>query len=144
DVAIPDVTQMEYEEAARKLEEQNLNLEQEFIHTDQLVGDLVVRTNSKSGRTVKEDSNVAIYVSDGKEKVVYKAYIGRDFNQVKRLLEDKGYEDIIAYEKHSDKPVGEIITQIQPSPDSEVVPDEASVIFEISNGPELVTLTNLK
>ncbi|HLR66098.1 Stk1 family PASTA domain-containing Ser/Thr kinase [Virgibacillus alimentarius] len=144
DVAIPDVTEMEYEEAARKLEEHNLNPEQEFIHSDQIEEDLVVKTNPKAGRTVKEDSNVAIYVSDGKEKVVFKDYVGRDFNQVKRLLEDKGYEDIIAYEKHSDKPVGEIITQIQPSPDSEVVPDEASVIFEISNGPELVTLSNLK
>src|SRR5699024_11458584 len=40
--------------------------------------------------------------------------------------------------------VGEIISQIQPTPESEVVPSETRVIFEISNGPELVSLNNLK
>src|SRR5690606_21249699 len=41
-------------------------------------------------------------------------------------------------------PVGEILSQIQPVPDTEVIPSETKVIFEISNGPELINLNNLK
>src|SRR5699024_5209995 len=68
--------------------------------------------------------------------------VGKNFNQVKRILEDAGFE-VIAYEKVSDQPEGEIITQIQPNEGSEVVPSETTVIFEISGGPERIGLSNL-
>src|SRR5699024_4298131 len=47
-------------------------------------------------------------------------------------------------EKYSDEPQGDIITQIQPEPETEVVPSETRVIFEISIGPELVELNDLR
>lgn len=82
-------------------------------------------------------------MSDGKEKVAFEDYVGKDFNQVKRVLEEQGYK-VIAYEKHSERPEGEILSQIQPEPETEVVPSETRVIFEISNGPEKISLNNLK
>jgi len=144
DVTVPDLTELEYEEAVNELEENNLQSEREFIFSEEIEEDFVVKTSPRAGRTVKENSTVTIYVSDGKEKIAFEDYVGQDFSQVKRLLEDKGYDDVIAYEKYSDRPVGEIISQIQPTPESEVVPSETRVIFEISNGPELVSLNNLK
>src|SRR5699024_10599934 len=66
-----------------------------------------------------------------------------DFNQVEQILKDEGYE-VIAYETYSDEPSGEIVTQIQPDSDTEVVPSETRAIFEVSIGPELVELNNLK
>lgn len=144
DVTVPDLTELEYEEAVNELEKNNLQSERELIYSEEIEEDYVVKTSPRAGRTVKENSIVTIYVSDGKEKIVFDDYVGQDFSQVKRLLQDKGYDDVIAYEKYSDQPVGEIISQIQPTSESEVVPSETRVIFEISNGPELVSLNNLK
>src|SRR5690625_455321 len=143
EVQVPDLTEMEYDEAVDALEEINLQAKEEQIFSDDIEEDLVVKTSPKAGKTVKENSTVTVYVSDGKEKVAFEDYVGKDFTQVKRVLEDQGYE-VIAYEKYSDKPEGEIISQIQPVPDTEVVPDDTRVIFEVSNGPEKISLNNLK
>ncbi|SDL75481.1 Stk1 family PASTA domain-containing Ser/Thr kinase [Sediminibacillus halophilus] len=140
DVELIDVSGMEYEEALSKLDDLNLEVERETMFSDEVPEGNVISTDPEAGTTVKEGSTVTVFTSDGKEKVTFDDYIGRDFSQVESLLEQSGYKNINAYEKFSDRPVGEIITQIQPQPDAEVVPDETNVIFEISKGPETVTL----
>src|SRR5699024_2090887 len=70
-------------------------------------------------------------------------YVGRDYSQVKRLLEDKGFDDISSEDVHTDKPVGEITKQIKPEAGSKVLPGESAVIFEVSAGPDLIDLDNL-
>jgi serine/threonine-protein kinase len=143
DVTVPDVSEMEYDEAVEELEMHNLMAEEELIFSEDIEEGLVVRSEPRAGRTVKEESTITLFVSQGKETVNFSDYVGRDISQVRRLLEDEGFE-VIAYEKFSDRPVGEIITQIQPNPDAEVVPSETRVIFEVSDGPELVSLSNLR
>lgn len=142
DVAVPDLIDMEYEEALEELLKLNLEGELELISSEDVEEGLVVRTDPTAGRMVKEKSTIIVYVSEGKEKVVFGDYVGDEYNQVKRLLEED-YKDVISYEKHSDKPEGEIISQVQPDAGSEVIPSETQVIFEVSIGPELVSLNNL-
>lgn len=144
DVVIPDVTGYTYEEAIEELEKSNLQAEQEFTHSEDVEEGYVVKTNPNPGRTVKEESAVTVFVSEGKEKAKMDDYVGSDYGAVKEELEGKGYQEVRSYEKHSDKPVGEILNQIQPTPNSEVIPGETKVIFEISSGPEMVSLNNLK
>ncbi|WP_330949032.1 Stk1 family PASTA domain-containing Ser/Thr kinase [Virgibacillus sp. MG-45] len=144
DVVIPNVAEMEYQDAVDALEELNLKAEQEMIYSDEIEEGYVVKTDPKAGKSVKENYTVTVFVSQGKEKETFEDYVGRDFDQVKRMLEEKNYQEVIAYEKHSDQPVGEIINQIQPAPDAEVIPGETKVIFEISSGPELISLNNLR
>ncbi|GAB3793744.1 Stk1 family PASTA domain-containing Ser/Thr kinase [Virgibacillus kimchii] len=143
DVTVPDVSEMEFDEAVEELEMHNLLAEEELIFSDEIDEGLVVRSEPRAGRTVKEESTISLFVSQGKETVSFSDYVGRDFSQVRRLLEDEGFE-VIAYEEFSDRPVGEIITQIQPNPDEDVVPSETRVIFEVSEGPELISLNNLR
>ncbi|MBT2598758.1 MULTISPECIES: Stk1 family PASTA domain-containing Ser/Thr kinase [unclassified Oceanobacillus] len=143
DIPMPDVIEMYSEEAKQILEENNLEVEEEEVFSDEIENGLVVRTDPNAGRTVKEGSSVTIFVSQGQERVEFEDYEGQDFEQVKELLEEEGFTDITSYEKTSDEPVGEIISQIQPEAGSEVVPGETKVIFEISSGPELVSLNNL-
>ncbi|GAB3067656.1 Stk1 family PASTA domain-containing Ser/Thr kinase [Virgibacillus ainsalahensis] len=143
DVTIPDVTEIEYDAAVEQLENLNLIVEQELVYSDEIEENHVVRTNPLAEKTVKEGSTVTLAVSQGKETFDFDDYVGRDFSQVERILNEAGYTDIITYDKYSDQPVGEIITQIQPEPDSEVVPSETRVIFELSMGPDLVSLNNL-
>ncbi len=147
EVKIPDdLIGEEYETVVDILEGLNLQVEKEETHSDEFDEDLVVNTDPRAGRTVKEDSIVTVFVSQGKEPVDFDDYVGRDFSQVKRLLEDRGFlaENIESIEKYSDKPVGEIIAQIEPEPDSKVIPSEAKVIFEVSAGVETFPLNNLK
>ncbi|ASK63544.1 serine/threonine protein kinase [Virgibacillus phasianinus] len=143
DVVIPDVKGMEYEKAVDKLQKLNLKTDREKAFSDDVEKGYVISTDPSTDSEVKEESTVTLVVSEGKETVAFDDYVGRDYSQIKKLLEDKGF-DVKAYEKTSEATPGEIVSQIQPSPDSEVVPSETTVIFEISSGPELITLNNLQ
>jgi len=142
EVKIPDLVEWEYEEAKEELENLNLKVKKQLIFSEEIEEGHVVKTDPAEGRTVKEKSTVEVYVSDGKKTVEFDDYVGQNFNQVEKILKED-YEDVIAYEKESDEPVGTIITQIQPAPGKEVVPSETTVIFEISGGPKTTSLSNL-
>ncbi|WBX79614.1 Stk1 family PASTA domain-containing Ser/Thr kinase [Virgibacillus salarius] len=144
DVTVPDVTDMAYDDATSELEELGFVVEREKIHSEDIEDGNVVKTDPTAGSTIKEGTTITLYVSQGKEKVEFADYVGKDFSQVKRLLEDEGYEVLDPYEEYSDQPVGEIIEQIQPTPDSEVVPSDTKVIFRVSSGPKTISLNNLK
>src|SRR5699024_1896157 len=121
EVTIPDLENWAYEDAVEELLSLNLKEEMELISSEEIEEGFVVKTDPRAGRTVKENSVITIFVSDGMEKETFEDYVGQDFNQIKRLLEGR-YKDVIAYEKHSDKPEGEIISQVQPEPGTDVVP----------------------
>ncbi|WP_339227648.1 Stk1 family PASTA domain-containing Ser/Thr kinase [Oceanobacillus sp. FSL K6-2867] len=143
DIIVQDVSEMEVEEAREILEGDKFIVEEEETYSDEIEEGLVVQTDPKAGRSAKEGSTVTLFVSQGKERVTFEDYVGRDFSQVNRMLEDEGFTNIITIDKHSDSPEGEIITQIQPEPGNEVVPSEERVIFEVSIGPEAISLNNL-
>ncbi|MEN2766497.1 Stk1 family PASTA domain-containing Ser/Thr kinase [Ornithinibacillus xuwenensis] len=143
DVAIPDVIELEYSEAVQELEANNLKVEREDIYSEDIEEDLVVKTDPRPGRTVKEGSSVTVFVSQGKEKVEFEDYVGQEFTQVERLLKEKLFTDIVVYEEFSDRPAGEILTQVQPEPGEKVIPGETTVIFEVSKGKEPIELDNL-
>lgn len=143
DVDIPNVEGMEYDEAVDMLNGLNLKVNKKTTFSEEIDEDYVVKTDPVAGRTVKEQTTIDVYVSDGKEKETFEDHVGKNYNQVKKLLEEAGYKEVRSYEKTSDQPVGEIITQIQPAADDEVVPSETTVIFEISDGPETVNLSHL-
>ncbi|MEI3606685.1 Stk1 family PASTA domain-containing Ser/Thr kinase [Pseudogracilibacillus sp. SE30717A] len=142
DVTVPDVVGLDYDEAKEELESRQLKVNKELIPSEDVEEGIVIKTDPGEGRTIKEKSTVDVYVSSGKEKVEFGDYVGKNFSQVKRILEDAGYE-VIDYEIVSDKPVGEIVNQIQPEPTKEVVPSETTVIFEVSGGPNKVSLSSL-
>ncbi|MED4474928.1 Stk1 family PASTA domain-containing Ser/Thr kinase [Oceanobacillus caeni] len=142
-VDVPEVKEMESDEAKDLLENLNLVVEEEMVSSEDIDEDLVVKTSPSAGRTVNEGSNVTLYISTGKEKFTFEDYVGKDYSQVKRELEVAGFENFIPYEEYSSLPQGQIITQIFPNPDSEVVPSDTTVRFEVSLGPEPVYLGNL-
>ncbi|WP_164669053.1 Stk1 family PASTA domain-containing Ser/Thr kinase [Virgibacillus doumboii] len=143
DVEIPDVSSMEYEQAMAELQNLNLKTNRELEYSDDIEDGIVIKTDPEAGNTVKEEDTVTLIVSQGKEKVEFDDYIGDDFDQTKRILEDKGFDDVTGEEVFSDRPVGEILSQ-QPSSGSEVIPAETAVTFEISKGPEPIAVRNLQ
>src|SRR5699024_5650974 len=130
DVTIIDVIDMPYEEAVEELEQLFLKTAKETVFSDEIDEDHVVKTNPKAGRTVKENSVVTLFVSEGKEMVTFGDYVGKEYEQTKRLLESEGFENIRSKESFSDKSVGEIIAHIEPEAGSEVVPSEVEVVLD--------------
>lgn len=143
DVTIPDVVGMDYEEAVKELEALNLNVEKEEAHSEEFEEGMVIATNPQAGKTVKEKTTVKVIVSAGKERIEFEDYVGKNFNQVERILLDQGFKEVRKYDVISDEPVEMIINQIQPEPGDEVVPETTIVIFEVSSGPKQISLGNL-
>ncbi|MBS3680098.1 Stk1 family PASTA domain-containing Ser/Thr kinase [Ornithinibacillus massiliensis] len=144
DVTIPeDIIGQEFSEVEDELEALNLVVEREDMPHDEIEEGKVVKTNPRPGRTIKEGQTITVYVSEGKAKDMFGDYVGRQIGDVERLLEEKGYKPPQIYEVFSDEPAGVIIKQTQPDPGDEVVPEETTVIFEVSKGKEPIELDNL-
>lgn len=92
DVEVPDVSGMTVKRATNELEDAGLkvNSEVEEVSSDEVKEDRVVRTDPRSGRTVKEGTEVTLYVSTGVETHTLENYINMDVGEVRNLLEDMG------------------------------------------------------
>ncbi|WP_040980024.1 Stk1 family PASTA domain-containing Ser/Thr kinase [Oceanobacillus jeddahense] len=143
DVTIEDFANQPADEARDALESQNLLVEIEEVNSDEIESGFVERTDPVAGRTVKEGATITLFVSQGPEQVEFGDYEGDNFEEVEEQLEQEGFDDITPFERNSDQPVGEIISQVQPDPGTSVVPADTKVIFEVSAGPEMVSLNNL-
>ncbi|SFL98255.1 serine/threonine protein kinase [Gracilibacillus orientalis] len=143
DVVIPDVSGVSYEEALQELEDLKLNVIKEEDHDEEVEENYVIETYPSPDETVKEGKDITVYVSSGPETVEFDDYVGSDYERIEGILQDADFKDVKFYEEFSDQPIGEIIEQIQPAPGLEVVPRDTNVIFEISKGPEKITLNRL-
>lgn len=143
DVKIPDVSGMELNEAISKLKLSGLEVDKKIeIEDENVEKGKVVKTNPDSGTTVKENSKINLYISTGKEKFELSDYVGRQYEDVIRLLDNYNFKDIKKIEKHDDSEPGTIISQ-NPSGGEKVVPEDTELEFEVSKGPEKIVLKDL-
>lgn len=144
DVLVPDVSGKELDEAMEILQEQGLKIGETIEVTDEEVEEgLIIKTNPKEGKTVKEGQEVDLYLSIGKEKWTLLDYTGRQYDDVIDLLEARGFKDITKTEVYDDSaPVGQIISQ-DPSSGEEIIPAETELAFTVSKGPQLIKLKDL-
>ncbi|MBW3113919.1 MULTISPECIES: Stk1 family PASTA domain-containing Ser/Thr kinase [Bacillaceae] len=103
----------------------------------------VIKTNPKAGRMANEGSEIDIYVSTGKEKVEVEDYVGKNFDEIASELEDKGFTIEKEEEFNDDEPSGTITDQ-DPSPGDEVVPEETTITFTVSKGSKPFDMENLE
>ncbi|GAB2561468.1 Stk1 family PASTA domain-containing Ser/Thr kinase [Gracilibacillus alcaliphilus] len=142
DVTIPDVTGEPYDVVHEQLTNLKLNVVKQDETDEEIEENNVIRTSPAADEVIKEGQDIKVFVSQGPQTVEFDDYVGRDYEQVKELLEAEDF-NVRNYEEFSDQPEGEIISQIQPSPGQEVVPRETNVIFEVSKGPEKISLNRL-
>ncbi|WP_433749618.1 Stk1 family PASTA domain-containing Ser/Thr kinase [Falsibacillus pallidus] len=138
-VEVPDVQGKTLEQAISKLYEAGFD-PGETIDTpsEEVPEGKVIKTNPESGDLVVEGRKVDIYISTGKEKVTMDDYIGEQLDQVKPILESKGFK-VITNEEFSEEDPGTIITQ-DPNEGAEVIPEETEITFTVSKGPEQVEI----
>jgi len=144
EVIVPDVAGKELDEAMDILQANGLKIGDTIEITDEEVKEgLIIKTNPKEGKSVKEGQEVDLYRSIGKEKWSLLDYTGRQYEDVIDLLESRGFKDISKVEVYDETvPAGQIIAQT-PSSGEKIVPEETKLEFTVSKGPELIKLKNL-
>lgn len=143
DVTIPELEGESFEAAEQKLSDLGLEVTKEEEFSEEIAADHVIRTSPQAGSNTKEGTEITIYVSLGEETEEFSNYEGRDYNQIERILLEKGYQDIEYTEVFSDQPEGQIVTQLSPEAGTEVAPSETIVQFEVSKGKRTIELSDM-
>ncbi|WP_421384526.1 Stk1 family PASTA domain-containing Ser/Thr kinase [Bacillus salacetis] len=143
EVVLPDVTGKTQEEAVEILVREGFLIGDSFEQANEEVpADHVIKTNPAAGRTLNEGSEVNLYVSSGKKRVKIKDYSEESYTEAAEELKELGFKAVEKDESNSDMEPGTILGQ-DPSPDSEVIPDETVVTFTVSKGPVTFELKDL-
>ncbi|SEH71962.1 serine/threonine protein kinase [Halobacillus karajensis] len=143
-VEIPDLSGEEYETAYSELSDLKLSVKRETRFSEDVEEGDVIGTDPEAGMTVKEGSEVTVYLSNGKERTEFPDYSGEDYEKVKEELESKGFGEIRSFTQSSDRPPGEILEHVTPSPGESVIPEETNVTFQVSGGPPTFELSSLE
>ncbi|MED3660354.1 Stk1 family PASTA domain-containing Ser/Thr kinase [Ureibacillus terrenus] len=139
---IPDVSNMEVEEATETLEKAGFVVgEIREKNSDEIEEGLVIETDPKAGLTRVKGTKIDLIVSIGYEKLEMKDYIGKQLTQALSILEDQ-FKDVKVIEEYSSQPEGTIIGQ-DPEPGEEVVPEETVVTLTVSKGKQIGTVADL-
>ncbi|MFP3916326.1 Stk1 family PASTA domain-containing Ser/Thr kinase [Lysinibacillus telephonicus] len=144
-VEIPEVTNMEVEDAIETLEGAGFTVDedQREEHSEEVEEGLVIGTNPKAGLTRVEGTEITLIVSLGTEKIEMKNYVGQQANQVITILENGQFKDIDVEDVYSsNEPEGTIIEQ-QPAAGEEIVPEETSVTLKVSKGKNYIKVSDL-
>ncbi|MGE6378186.1 Stk1 family PASTA domain-containing Ser/Thr kinase [Peribacillus muralis] len=144
EVTIPDLKGKELDDAITDLLNLDLVVGDTIeIEDDEVESGLVIKTNPIEGKTVKAGAKVDIYQSAGKETISLSNYEGRNYSDVKSMVENMGFKNTIVTYKYDDSAPGTIIDQT-PSSATEIVPSETELELTVSKGEDLLSLKNLK
>lgn len=142
DVEIPDVVEKEFTEAEEILEELGLVVKREDVFDDEIEEGLVVRQDPIAGSVVKENAEVTLFVSEGKEKVEVPDVIGESREKAERILKNAGFENLDVVGQQSEQKPSTIIEQ-SPKPNEMVVASEVTVTLVYAVEPP-IRLANLR
>ncbi|MBS4198909.1 Stk1 family PASTA domain-containing Ser/Thr kinase [Bacillus sp. FJAT-49732] len=143
-VEIPDVSGEELNDAVVLLVGEGLKIGNKIdTPSDEVPEGIVIKTSPKAGMTVKKGYSVDLYISTGKNKFILDDYTGKSIDDVKKLLENEGFENFNITQKHDESQEGTILEQ-SPSPETPVIPEEAVLSFVVSLGEEKITLKDLR
>ncbi|WP_066289217.1 Stk1 family PASTA domain-containing Ser/Thr kinase [Bacillus sp. FJAT-29937] len=145
EVVVPDLTGDEIDKAIAELEAAGFKVNEPIrINDEELDEGLVIRTEPKAGKTVKEGSDIDIYESLGKEKFEIADYTDHSYDDVVRLLGVEDFKFIDKKEVYDEViPSGKIIEQNIEKGEL-VVPEDTVLEFTVSKGPTPITLKDLK
>ena len=92
EIKIPDVSNMTVVEAEKELKKLGLSVDTELTeeNSDEIEEDLVIGTSPSKERTVKKGTVIKLIVSIGTNKIVIEDYVGKNYYEIKGMLEAKG------------------------------------------------------
>ncbi len=125
-VKVPPVADMEEVKAEEILLEKGLKINAELkqVASDTIAEGRVVKTDPAAGRTVKEGTEVTIYISSGSNALTLEDYTGKNYIEVRAILESTYKMNVIVEKKSVDDATeytaSEIIGQ-SPEPNEKVL-----------------------
>ena len=92
DVKVPDVSGMTVSKAEDTLEDAGLTVNSKIkeISSEDVKKNRIIRTDPRSGSTVKEGTRVTLYKSTGVKTYELENYVNMDVDEVKGILEEMG------------------------------------------------------
>lgn len=142
-VEIPDVSNMEVEEAINKLEDAGFVVdEQKEKYSEDVEKGLVIETDPKAGVKRVEGTKINLFVSLGNEKLEMDDYVGKQKDQVLSVLENANFKEVKVEEVFSNEDPGTILDQ-SPAAGDEVIEEETTVILTVSKGKNYIKVTDL-
>ncbi|MCP3761949.1 Stk1 family PASTA domain-containing Ser/Thr kinase [Domibacillus sp. A3M-37] len=102
----------------------------------------VIRTVPEAGETVKEGSEIDLFVSAGKERKAMADYTGKTLEETRELLEEAGFRNVETEMIYDESEAGTVLEQ-NPNVDERVIPEESDVELTVSAGLANVVLTDL-
>lgn len=140
-IQIPDeLVGMTYEEAVELLAENSLLLGETIEQAnDEVEEGIVFRTNPDADSTVREGSEVDLYVSLGEAPFEIEDYVGMTYEEVRAELTDLGFTVEREDSTHESIPEGDIIAQ-DIEEGEEVIISETTIRFTVSTGRPVVNL----
>ncbi len=131
-VVIPDVTQMTVIEAEKTLKKQGFEVktEIEYIGDDDVEKGLVVKTSPSIGREVKKGTEITLYESTGKVAYTIENYIGKNYIEVKTILENNYGLNVVVEKK-------------EPADGKEYTDEQVIIGQDIEVGKEVAKGTNI-
>ncbi|WP_368644892.1 Stk1 family PASTA domain-containing Ser/Thr kinase [Alkalibacterium putridalgicola] len=143
EVQVPDLAGLTTEEALTELETLNLGIGERVEQNDEEIEEgRIIKSNPAAGSTLRETSEVDVYVSLGKMPVTVGDYEGEVYEESRAELTDLGFTVERENDNHPSIPEGDIISQSIDSGE-EVIPSESTMVFTVSEGPEGHDLINL-
>lgn len=134
DVAIPNLEEMTLEEANIELSKVNLSVDEVVEEPNEEIEEgLIVRSNPTTGSSVKENTQIDLFVSSGKATIEFMDYTNEDYQEVRAELTELGFTVESVEENSEVVPNGSIISQ-DIAEDEEVVPSETTITFTVSSG----------
>jgi len=105
DVTIPDVSNKTVAEAVKELEKIGLVVEAKTNeqYSDKVEEGKIIKTNPQIGMKVKEGTSVTITISLGLEGFLSENYVGKNYIEVKTMLETKGIEVVLEEQEYTEK-----------------------------------------
>jgi serine/threonine-protein kinase len=143
EVEVPDVSGQEYNKAKTELENEGFTIGEEIeVNDEEIPVGYIIKTNPDAGKTVKEKATIDLYISKGKKTFELSDYVGRLYDDVYQLVEDKNFKDIKKNQVYDASEPGTILEQ-SPSANEEVIAEDTILEFTVSKGQELIKLKDL-
>ncbi|WP_153124128.1 Stk1 family PASTA domain-containing Ser/Thr kinase [Peribacillus tepidiphilus] len=144
EVKIPDIKNETLDEGISILLDKDLKVGKTFeIEDEEVDKGLIIATEPKAGRTVKEGTVVDLYISKGKKQIELTDFTGRNMEDIRTLIDSMGFRSVDIQEEFNDEEESGVILEQEPDAGEMVVPSETDLQLIVSKGPNKVVVKNL-
>ena len=135
-VDLPDLENQTLEEAETILEDLQLQVDEVIEEpSEEIEEGHVTRSNPGAGTKVDLDTEIDLFVSTGSDLFSLEDYTGRNYEEVRAILTEIGFTVESREVSHNEIESGQIVSQ-DLSPGQEVKPEDTTITFDVSTGPE--------